>query len=91
MGSRVNRSGSFCQDPQDEFVVGKAGESLESFGEVVGSDQVAEGNAQLVMAVVVETLNCGFFDGAVHRVAMKIDAHHLCQRLEESPLRSWAS
>ena len=47
MGSRVNRSGSFCQDLQNEFVGGKAAESLESFGEVVGSDEVAEVNAQL--------------------------------------------
>jgi hypothetical protein len=53
MGSRVNRSGSFCQDLQNEFVGGKAAESLESFGADVGSDEVAEVNAQSVMAVVV--------------------------------------
>ena len=54
----------FLPASADEFVGGKAAESLESFGEVVGSDEVAEVNAQLVMAVVVEALDSGFFDGA---------------------------
>ena len=56
----------------DEFVGGKAAESLESFGEVVGSDEVAEVNAQLVMAVVVVALNRGFFDGAVHTLDLAV-------------------
>jgi hypothetical protein len=43
----------FLPASADEFVGGKAAESLESFGEVIGSDEVAEMNAQLVMAVVV--------------------------------------
>jgi hypothetical protein len=56
----------------DEFVGRKAAESLESFGEVVGSDEVAEMNAQLLMAVVVVALNSGFFDGAVHTLDLAV-------------------
>jgi hypothetical protein len=56
----------------DEFVGRKTAESLESFGEVVGSDEVAEVNAQLVMAVVVVALNSGFFDGAVHTLDLAV-------------------
>jgi len=56
----------FLPASADEFVGGKAAESLESFDEVVGCDEVAEMNAQLVMAVVVAALNRGFFDGAIH-------------------------
>src|ERR1700757_1517850 len=52
----------FLPASADEFVGSKAAES----GEVVGSEEVAEVNAQLLMAVVVVALNRGFFDGAVH-------------------------
>ena len=62
----------FLPASADEFVGGKAAESLESFGEVVGSDEVAEVNAQLVMAVVVVALNSGFFDGAVHALDLAV-------------------
>ncbi len=37
----------------DEFVGREAMERLESFGEVVGSDEVAEVDTQLVVGVVV--------------------------------------
>jgi hypothetical protein len=72
MGLRVNRSGSFCQPTADEFVGGKAAESLKSFGEVIGGDEVAEMNAQLVIAVVVVALNRGLFDGAVHALDLAV-------------------
>src|ERR1700757_4624617 len=62
----------FLPASADEFVGGKAAESLESFGEVVGSDEVAEMNAQLAMAVVVVALNRGFFDGAVHTLDLAV-------------------
>ena len=62
----------FLPASADEFVGGEAAESLESFGEVVGSDEVAEVNAPLVMAVVVVALNRGFFDGAVHTLDLAV-------------------
>src|ERR1700757_2744769 len=62
----------FLPASADEFVGGKAAESLESFGEVVGSDEVAEMNAQLVMAVVVVALNRGFLDGACHTLDLAV-------------------
>ena len=43
----------------DEFVGREAMERLESFGEVVGSDEVAEVDTQLVVGVVVVALNRG--------------------------------
>src|SRR6201987_1980266 len=56
----------FLPASADKFVGGEAAESLESFGEVVGSEEVAEVNVQLLMAVVVVALTRAFFDGAVH-------------------------
>src|SRR5258708_10646500 len=50
----------------DEFVGREAMERLESFGEVVGSNEVAEVDTQLVVGVVVVALHRGLFDGAVH-------------------------
>ena len=56
----------------DEFVSSKTAEGLQSFGEIVGSDEVAEMSAQLVVAVVVVALNGGFFDGAVHTLDLAV-------------------
>jgi hypothetical protein len=56
----------------DEFVAREAAESLESFGEGVSSDEVAEVGTQLVVAVIVVTLNCGLFDGAVHPLHLTV-------------------
>jgi hypothetical protein len=47
----------------DEVVGCEAAESLESFSEVVSSDEVAEVGSQLVVAVRVVALNRGLFDG----------------------------
>src|ERR1700757_3562568 len=58
----------FLPASADEFVGSKAAES----GEVVGSEEVAEMNAQLVMAVVVVALNRGFLDGAVHTLDLAV-------------------
>jgi Transposase DDE domain len=56
----------------DEFVGGEAAESFESFGEVVGGDEVAEVGSQLVVSVIVVALNCGLFDGAVHPLHLTV-------------------
>jgi hypothetical protein len=46
----------------DELIGREAMERLESFGEVVSGEEVAEVGSQLVVAVVVITLHRGFFD-----------------------------
>ena len=56
----------------DEFEGREATESLEAFGEVVSSDEVAEGGSQLVVAVIVVALNRSLFDGAVHPLHLPI-------------------
>jgi len=56
----------------DEFVSREAMERLESFGEVVGSDEVAEVDSQLVVGVVVIELNRGLFDSAVHALDLPV-------------------
>ena len=47
----------------DEFVGREAMECLESFGEVVGSDEVAEVDTQLVVGVVVVAVKGGVKPG----------------------------
>ena len=47
-------------------------ERLESFGEVVSSDEVAEMDTQLVVGVVVVALNRGLLDGAVHALDLPV-------------------
>ena len=56
----------------DEFIGSEVSESLQSFGEVVGSDEVAEVASQLLMAVVVVALNGGLLDDAVHALNLTV-------------------
>src|SRR4051812_45491392 len=56
----------------DELRGREAMERLESFGEVVSGDEVAEVGSQLVVAVVVVALNRGLFDGAVHALDLAV-------------------
>ena len=56
----------------DEFVGRVAIERLESFGEVVGSNEYAEVDTQLVVGVVVVALYSGLFDGAVHALDLPV-------------------
>lgn len=56
----------------DELIGREAMERLESFGEVVSGDEVAEVGSQLVVAVVVVALNRGLFDGAVHALDLAV-------------------
>src|ERR1017187_8125895 len=49
----------------DEFVGGECGEGFESFGEVVGGDEVVEVRFSLIVAVVVVAFDGSFFDGSV--------------------------
>ncbi len=57
-----SKSIGFCLPAfADEFVGREAKERFESFGEVVGSDEVAEVDTQLVVGVVVVALHRGLF------------------------------
>src|SRR5271168_108143 len=58
--------GFICPCFADEFVGREALEGLESPGEVVGRDEVSKVALKLIMRVVVEALDGGVFDGAVH-------------------------
>ena len=57
----------------DEFVNGKSAEGLESLGEVIGGDEVAEVSSQLIVAVVVVALDSGLLDGPVHALDLAVD------------------
>ena len=65
-------------DLADVFVGREATEGLESACEVVGCHEVRQMGAQLVVVIVVETLDRRVFDGAVH-------ALHLTAPRENSP------
>ena len=65
----------------DEFVNGKSAEGLESLGEVIGGDEVAEVSSQLIVAVVVVALDGGLLDGPVHAFDLPVGPGmiRLCQ------------
>ena len=56
----------------DEFVGRQALERLESAGEVVGINEVAQMLVQLRVVVVVEALDSSFFDRSVHSLDLPI-------------------
>lgn len=56
----------------DELVGREAFEGLQSSPEVVGFDEVLEVPSQLVVAVVVEALDGGVLDGAVHPLHLSV-------------------
>ena len=69
----MNRSGSFVQALAGMLFVGRENfKGLEPLGEVVGADEVGEVAAQLVVGVVVEALDCGLLDGAVHPLDLAV-------------------
>jgi len=64
--------GLFCPGFADVFVGREAFKGLEPLGEVVGADEVGEVAAQLVVRVVVEALDRGILDGAVHPLDLAV-------------------
>jgi hypothetical protein len=56
----------------DKFVVRESSKSLETFGEVVGSNEVAEMSTKLVMVFAVIALHGGFFDRAIHALDLAV-------------------
>ena len=71
-GIESKSTGFFLPGFTDELVGSETAEGLEPFGEIVGSDEVAEVISQLVMAVVVVALNRSFLKGAVHALHLAI-------------------
>ena len=61
-----------CPDLADVFVRGEATEGLESAREVVGCHEVRQMGAQLVVVIVVETLDRRVLDGAVHALHLAV-------------------
>jgi len=61
-----------CPGFADVFVGRKALEGLEPPGEVVGCDEVAEMAAELVVTVVVVTLDGGILDGPIHALDLAV-------------------
>ena len=58
--------GVFCPDGADVFVRCKSFEGLESSGEVVGIHEVGEMFSEVLVSLVVEALDGGFFESSVH-------------------------
>ena len=56
----------------DEFVWGEAPEGFEASGEVVGVDEVAQVDAQLVVGFVEVAFDGGVLDGAVHPLDLTV-------------------
>jgi hypothetical protein len=59
----------------EELVGCDASQALEAFSEVVGGDEVVEVSSQLIVAVVVEALDGGILDGAVHPLDLAVIRH----------------
>ncbi len=64
--------GFFCPGFADELVGTKAFEGFESAGEVVGSDELVQVAAELVVGFVVEALDGGVLERAVHAFDLAI-------------------
>src|ERR1700746_2646948 len=56
----------------DVFVGGETLQGLQSAGEVVGGDEVAEMEPELLVVIVVEAVNGSFLDGPVHALDLPL-------------------
>src|ERR1019366_5997439 len=65
---RIEREsfGLFCPELADIFVRREPLEGLQALGEIVGTDEVSEMAAKLVVSLIVKTLDGRIFDSAVH-------------------------
>ena len=59
-------------DFDDIFIGGEAAEGLQPASEVIGVNEVRQMRPELLMAFLVEALNCSFFDGTVHALHLTI-------------------
>ncbi len=62
----------FCPCFADWFVGREPLEGLQSAGKIIGADEVGEVGAQLIVRRVVEALDGGFLDGAVHALDLPV-------------------
>jgi len=67
----------------DELVGGEASEGLEASGEVIGVDEVAQMNSQLVVGFVEVAFDGRILDGAVHPLDLAVcpGMLRLCQAM----------
>lgn len=65
VGLSLKRWG-LCADRADVFVRCKSFEGLESSGKVVGIHEVGEMFSEVLVSLVVEALDGGFFERSVH-------------------------
>jgi hypothetical protein len=56
----------------DVFIGGKPSKSFESFGEIVGHQEGVEVLFEVLMRLVIEFFDGGFFEGAVHALDLAI-------------------
>src|SRR5579871_275159 len=64
--------GVFLPGFADEFIRGKASKRFESSGEVVSCHEISQVLAKLSVAVIVEAVNGGLFDGAIHAFDLSV-------------------
>ena len=72
-----------CPCFADEFVGREAFERLQTTGEVVGGDEVPEVASELIVALVVVSLDGGLLEGAVHAFDLSVGPRmsRLCQTM----------
>jgi hypothetical protein len=59
----------------DELVGREAAQRLQAAGMIVGIDEELQVSTELLMAIVVEALDGGFLDGAVHPFDLTVIRH----------------
>ena len=74
MLERIENESFWLRSPAfaDVFERREALQSLEPASEVIGCDEVREMLSKLLMALVVEALDCGFLDGPVHSFDLSV-------------------
>lgn len=64
--------GLVCPCLADELVWCEPAKALEAAGEIVGGDEVVEVSPELIVAVVVESLDGRVLDGAIHSLDVAV-------------------
>jgi hypothetical protein len=71
---RIENESLWLRSPAfaDVFEGREALQSLEPASEVIGCNEIREMLSKLLMALVVEALDCGFLDGSVHSLDLSV-------------------
>ena len=70
---KIEPFGFDCPSFADELVRGETFEGLEPTAEIIGVDEIGEIAAQLVVIVIVVSLNGRVLDRAVHSLDLTVD------------------